>query len=462
MSNFSLHISSPQTEDRQFSAADLRRRRYRLAILSSHPVQYYSPFFRRLAEQPEIDLTVLYCTLQGARTMSDPGFGMSFAWDIPLLDGYRYKVLRNYWPGRLNGFFSCINPGVVKELRKGIYDAVIIFGWGCLTNWLAFNGAALADIPWMLYGDTNVLKERGAKGLKPAIRRILLTRLFARTAAFLTSGGFNHAFYESMGAPSSRCFSAPMAIDNHRFAEGSKLARAHRKTVREKYGISPDLTLLLFSGKLVPRKRPQDILSALQILQVELPQLGAVFVGSGVLQKDLQEEAARRKIANVFFLGFRNQSEMPRVYACTDCLVLPSMAEPRGLVVNEAMACGLPVIVSDRTGVWGPGDIVREGESGFVYPCGDVSALAGAVRRLATDPGLRLRMGRRSYEIIQDFTYDRCTAGVLEALESVVTARHPQEQGKGRLPPLWSRRAQGNCRPRQLEPHLRKTALKDV
>ena len=422
-----LEENGTEPSNRLKSAASGVRPR-RLAILISHPVQYFSPLFRRLAEQPEIDLTVLYCSLQGAGTMNDPGFGVSFAWDIPLLEGYRYKALRNFWPGRLKGFFSCINPGVINELRKGAYDAVIIFGWGNLTNWLAFSGASLADVPWMLYGDTNVLKESGAKGLKPAIRRIFLTSLFRRTSAFLTSGGFNRAFYASMGVPATHCFWAPMVVDNESFAKGSKLAKASRIGVRELYGISPNMTLLLFSGKLVARKRPQDILRALRFLQAEFPLLGCLFAGEGVLRQRLQEETSRHKIANAFFLGFRNQSELPRIYACADCLVLPSVAEPRGVVVNEAMASGLPVIVSDRTGVWGPGDIVRDGENGFVYPCGDIRALAEAIRKLVNDPDLRLRMGKRSFEIIQGFTYEKCAGGILKALDSVVAVRHPQEQ----------------------------------
>jgi len=414
-------LEDPETEFRTPAKCGASGGRpYRLAVLLSHPVQYFSPLFRRLAEQPEIDLTVLYCSLQGARTMKDPGFGVSFAWDIPLLDGYRYKELRNCWRGQLKGFFSCINPGVVTELGRGTYDAVIIFGWGDFTSWLAFAGARLAGIPWMLYGDTNVLQEKTKKGLKSLLRKLILTTLFNNTFAFLASGSFNRAFYEGMGAPADRCFGVPMAIDNDSYVEGARLARARREETRAEYGIPPDLTLLLFSGKLAPHKRPQDLLEVLEILQADFPRLGAVLAGDGVLRESLQREAARRKIANVFFLGFRNQTELPQIYACADCLVLPSSTEARGLAVNEAMACGLPVIVSDRTGVWGPGDIARHGENGFVYPCGDVDALAEAIRKLALDPDLRQRMGRRSLEIIRDFGYEKCVGGILKALNSVV------------------------------------------
>lgn len=393
-------------------------RPYRLAILISHPVQYFAPLFRRLAEQPEIDLTVLYCSLQGATTMNDPGFGVSFAWDTPLLEGYRYKELKNYWHGDLKGFFSCINPGVISGIMKGAYDAIIIFGWGAFTYWLAFAGARLAGVPWMLFGDTNVLQEDGKRGFKGSLRKLLLTSLFDSTAAFLATGTFNRMFYERMGAPRTRCFDAPMGIDNDFYGRRAQIAKMHREEIRQRYGIPPDLTLLLFSGKLVSHKRPQDLLGALAVLQPHFPRLGVAFAGDGVLRNNLQSESARRKLANVYFLGFRNQSELPEIYASADCLVLPSSYEPKGLVVNEAMACGLPVIVSNRTGVWGPGDILRDGENGFVYPCGNINALAEAVQKLGADHGLR-RMGERSLEIIRDFGYERCVKGILNALNHV-------------------------------------------
>lgn len=351
--------------------------------------------------------------------MKDPGFGVSFAWDIPLLEGYRYKELKNYWSGQLKDFFSYINPGVIGELKNGPYDAVIIFGWGVFSYWLGFLGAKVAGIPFMLFGDTNVLQESRKSRLKSALRRLLLTSLFSNTAAFLATGSLNQAFYEAMNVPADRCFDAPMVIDNEFYMGRAREAREHRREIREKYGIPTELNLVLFSGKLVPHKRPHDLLSALRILQPAFPRLGVVFVGDGVLRKSLEQEVSWRAVSNVFFLGFRNQSELPEIYASADCLVLPSSIEPRGLVVNEAMACGLPVIVSDRTGVWGPGDILRNGENGFVYPCGSVHALADAIRRLTVDPDLCYRMGRRSQEIIQDFSYEKCVRGILDALSTL-------------------------------------------
>jgi glycosyltransferase involved in cell wall biosynthesis len=392
----------------------------RLAILISHPIQYFSPLFRRLARQPEIELTVLYCSLQGARPMRDPGFGVSFAWDIPLLEGYRYKALRNLWPGRLQGFFSCLNPGVINELRKGGYDAVMVFGWGSLATWMAFAGAKLAGMPWMIYGDIISLYEGRRRGPRQALRRGLLSALFGATGAFLVSGAFNRKFYELYGIPAERCFHVPFTVDVSFFARRAREARQHRNEIRARLGIPADTVVFLFVGKLLKHKRPWDLLEAMQALGATTPNAAAVFAGEGELRPDLEARIAASGITGAFLLGFRNQRELPEIYATADALVLPSSSDNKPLVTNEAMACGLPVIVSDRTGVWGPGDIVRDGENGFVYPCGDVGALAEAMRKLANDPDLRRRMGRRSGEIISDFGYETCVAGILEALETIV------------------------------------------
>lgn len=396
-----------------------RNHAIRLAIVVTHPIQYFTPMFRRLAERPEIELTVLYADLMGTKPFQDPGFGQTFAWDVPLLEGYRCKVLRNYRPERVEGFFSFLTPGIVTEISKERYDAVVIFGWGHLTCWLAFLTSRLRGIPWMLYGDTISIYENDKTGLMRAVRKRLLRSLFRRTAAFLVTGTFNRRFYELYGAGARRCFEVPLAIDDQSFTGKADSARARREEIRAAYGIPSDVLLLLFVGKLLPRKRPQDMLAVLKAYQSQLPQLGLAFVGDGSLMGQLKSAAATQQIENVFFLGFQNQSVMPNLYGAADIFVLPSSYDNKPLVVNEAMACGLPVIVSDRTGVWGPDDIVRDGENGLVYRCGDIAALGQAVQRLALDSELRRRMSRRSIEIIQNYGYDRCVDGVLKAVQFI-------------------------------------------
>lgn len=407
----------------KLESVDGAQQPYRLALVISHPVQYFSPLFRRLAEHPVIDLTVLYCSLRGAQSMRDPGFGVSFAWDVPLLEGYHYKELKNYGWKKSKGFFSCINPGVVTELKEGSYDAGIVFGWGALTAWLAYASARIAAVPWMIYGDSTALDENRRHRPTQALRRVLLRILFGSTDAFLVSGAFNRKFYELYGVPPEKCFDVPFAVDVSFFARRAEAARRRRNEIRARFGIPHDKVLFLFVGKLLKRKRPQDLLEATKVLRATTPNAAAVFVGDGELRPSLEAQISAAGIPGTHLLGFRNQSELPEIYAMADAFVLTSSCDPKPLVTNEAMACGLPVVASDRTGVWGPGDILRDGENGFVYPCGDVRALAEVLGRLAKDAGLRRRMGRRSFQIVQDFTCEKCVDGILKALNSAVVSR---------------------------------------
>ena len=397
-------------------------RRFRLAMVVSHPIQYFAPLFRRLNQEPQIDLTVFYASLRGARAYKDTDFDKTIAWDIPLLDGYQYEQLRSYGTAELRGFLKCTAPGIVSRIQRREHDAIIVFGWGNLTSWLVFAAAQKAGIPWMLYGDSNAIYECEKAWPKRIVRKFLLERLFRSTAAFLVTGTLNSRFYGSFDVSPDRCFSVPLAIDNEYFSRRADEGRQRREQIRASYGIPSNLLLLIFVGKLVPRKRPQDVLRALKTLQSRLPHLGVAFVGDGILRSSLESEAVRQSINNVFFLGFRNQAELPNIYAASDIFVLPSYHDPKPLVTNEAMACGLPVVASDRTGIWGLDDILKDGDNGFVYPCGDLGRLKEAIYRLAVDSGLRQHMGRQSFKIIQSFSYDQCVAGILKAL-SFVTHR---------------------------------------
>jgi glycosyltransferase involved in cell wall biosynthesis len=387
----------------------------RLAVLLSHPVQYFSPLFKELASRPEIDLTVIYCSLGGAEAHFDPEFGRTVKWDLPLLEGYRYKVLRSVWPGKVEGIFGYFAPGVLREIKAANFDAVVVFGWSSLTCWLGFLKAALSHIPWMLYGDSNAAYERDKTGLRTRLRNWALDALFRRTAALLVSSSQNRRFYSIHGVPDAKCFDVPLVVNNDLFRTTAVQARTKDREIRARHGIPEGATVLLFVGKLLPRKRPSDVLDVVENLRNECPDLAALIVGEGPLRQELAAQVERRQLSKVLLLGFRNQSELPEIYAIADIFLLPSSLEPVGLAVHEALACGLPAIVSDRTGVWGPGDVVRDGQNGIVYRCGNLRALTEAVRKLALDVELRRRMGRRSSEIIGDFSLARSANGIAKA-----------------------------------------------
>jgi glycosyltransferase involved in cell wall biosynthesis len=383
---------------------------HRVAVVASHVIQYQAPFFRLLAAEPSLDVEVVFCSTDGARVYRDAEMQTTFRWDLDLLGGYRHRFLRNFGFGE--GYTRLINPGIVPALLRR-YDAVIFFlGWGTITSLLGIAACRLRGTPVLLFGDSSFPPP--VRGLASRLRARMLRAIFRATDRFLVSGVLNADYYRHYGVDETRFHLVPWAIDNARFEEGSRFAPGEREDLRARFGIGADQLAIVFSGKLLPRKDPMTLLRAVDAMR-HRDRAAVIFLGNGELREEL-ESFARERNLNVRFAGFVNQTELPKHYAMTDVFVLPSLDDPRATVVNEAMASGLPIVITDRCGP--AGDIVRHGENGFVIAPGDVPALASHLDALAADPELRARMSRRSREIIGTWDYTRGVQGVLEALQS--------------------------------------------
>lgn len=384
---------------------------YRLAVVASHVVQYQDPFYRRLAADPALDVTVLFCSDEGARTYLDRDMATSLRWDIDLLEGYEHRFLRNLGFG--HGFFRLINPGLLPALTRGRYDAVLFMtGWAWLSAWIGFAACRMAGVPFLLFGDSSFFDE--PRGVRARLAASVKRALFGMAGAFMISGRWNADYYRAHGADPQRFFPMPWAADNERFAGAARFEPGQREAMRARYGIRDDETAIVFSAKLIPRKDPMTLLRAVDRAQ-HRDQLAVVFLGDGELRPQL-EAFARERGLHAVFAGFINQTALPQHYAMGDVFCLPSLFEPRGTVINEAMAVGLPIITTNRCGP--AGDIVQHGENGFVFTPGDDAALAGALDAL-TDRELRRRMSERSRAIISTWNYDAGVAGVKQALAAV-------------------------------------------
>jgi glycosyltransferase involved in cell wall biosynthesis len=392
--------------------------RHRLAYLVSHPIQYQVPLLQKLAAHPQITLHVYYMDDAGARRRRDPEFGVPVQWDIPLLEGYTWTLLRNRspWP-EADYPFRFVHPAIVGVLGRERYDALIVHGYAHVTEWLAFLGARRSGTPILLRGESTLLGRR-----PPAVaaaKRLTLGALLPRIHGALAIGTLNREFYLAYGVPDDRIFWVPYAVDNARFRAEAARWQPSRPALRAALGLPPDLPVVLYAGKLIPRKRPLDLLEAYARIAADHP-AALVLLGEGMERPRLEAAIARHGLPHVRITGFVNLSEIGRYYAAADVLVLPSEYEPWGLVLNEGMCFGLPVVASDAVGA--APDLVRAEDNGFVYAAGDVAALAHALRRLLGDPALRARMGARSREIVAGFSYDADVDGILEALRRVTAA----------------------------------------
>ncbi|MHB8640559.1 MAG: glycosyltransferase family 4 protein [Candidatus Acidiferrales bacterium] len=400
-------------------------KKLRVLLLCAHPTQYGSPMWRLIAQRSEMDILVAYCSLQGAESHMDPGFGVQVAWDVPLLDNYPWVQLKNCSPRPVtHKFFGLINPGVWRLIRSGRFDAVAIFtGYMCATFWIAAVAAKVSGASLIFGTDAHNLNPRDQRSWKIRVKRHLWPRLFRLADIVIAPSSGTLALMRSLGIPPERVMLMPYVVNNEWWDENIK--RVDRVAVRRNWNIPADAPVVLFCAKLQPWKRPQDLLRA--FASANVPGSYLVYAGDGAMRNALEAESNRLDISDrTRFLGFVNQSTLPQVYCGSDLLVLPSEYEPFGLVVNEAMLCGRGVIVSDRVGA--KFDLIREGETGFVYPCGDIETLAKLLQDTLSDRDALQRYGEAARQRMTEWSpqayVDSFVEGVRRALNLHDSARH--------------------------------------
>lgn len=392
--------------------------RRKLAIVSTHPIQYYSPVFRALAQSQRLDVRVFYTWSQSAQgSVYDSGFGTSVEWDLPLLEGYDYRfvdnVAKNPGPHHFRGL---VTPTLAKVIQDWQPDAVLVYTWNSHSHLQAlrhFKG----KVPVLFRGDSTLIDERA--WWRALLRRIFLTWVYKHVDVAIAVGSNNRDYFAWCGLPLSRIAVAPHSVDTVRFSSESTVHDSRAAEWRRALFIAPDATVILFAGKLQPKKAPFLLLSAFENLNN-----GAhlIFVGNGELEFDLVERAAT--VANVHFMPFQNQSIMPAVYRLGDIFVLPSQGpeETWGLALNEAMASGRAVIASSKVG--GARDLILEGENGWTFASGNSAALEDVLCRACLQGRNQLHaMGRRAQELSADWSTEESARRIGEAvLDAFVVA----------------------------------------
>jgi glycosyltransferase involved in cell wall biosynthesis len=391
------------------------RRLPRLAVVLSHPIQYYSPWFQWLRERTDLNFRVFYLWDFGVAIRRDPQFRTEFKWDVDLLGGYDSEFVPNRsarpGPDHFRGFD---NPRLTARLAEWRPEAVLMFGYKWLSHLRAIGWARRRRVPLIFRGDSHLL---GRPSPRP-VARFLLRQLYGRFAAFLPVGQANRDYFAAFGVPSPRMFFAPHAVDRRRFDPADPAAGAAASALRSEFGIAPGSRVVLFAGKFTPAKQPRELLEA--FLSLDRRDAVLVLAGDGEEKPALQAAAANSP--RVRFLPFANQSEMPARYRIADLFALPSRGfyETWGLAVNEAMHLGVPALVSDRVGC--QRDLVTEGETGWVFPAENGGLLRerlGAALDALADPGFRARRREAVLERISHYTYEQTTAGLLAALASL-------------------------------------------
>lgn len=388
----------------------------RLAYLVSHPIHYQAPLLRMIAAEPDIALTVFFQSDYLLRPEVDPDYGVEVDWQADLIGGFDHVFLPRIGRDNHPSFFRPWTYGFWKRLIDGRFDALWVHGYGRFDNILAILVGRLLGLRVLVRDEVTAdSKPRGL--LRRALKRLFLTALRGLCDGFTTIGTLNAAYYRAQGVPADRLFLVPYAVDNRFFRENVARVRRDGPDLRLELGIDTDAPVILFVARLLDIKRPETLLAAYAQI-ADMAELGhpyLVLVGDGPMREALAAEARRLGLSRICMPGFQGQARLPAYYAMADLFVLPSQREPWGLVVNEAMASGLPAIVSDQVGC--RADLVREGETGLITPAGDADALADALRRVLLDrPGMAA-MGRAAQARMESWDYTADLRGLRRALQ---------------------------------------------
>jgi glycosyltransferase involved in cell wall biosynthesis len=396
----------------------------RIAILASHPIQYFVHLYRQLTDHPEFRIKAFYACRLGTQNFYDPDFGRVINWGKDLLEGYEHEFLTDQPPDNPPSPLR-IAQSIQARLDTFRPDAVCVPGYASSLAWSATLWCRRRGIPTLLYGDSNANLEPQKPWLSQTCKHIFLPTFFSTISGFLTQSDANEAFYRLYGVPAGKMHRVPMLLpDPEIFAPATQAAQRHRWQFRATHAIPKEAVVCLFVGKLITSKRPMDILHALHHLRrtSNMPQIWALYVGDGNLRRPLEEATRHLGISNALFMGFQNLRELPACLSAADMLVHPCAQEKYGMVLAEAASMGLPIIAHAHAGAVGTTAVARPGVNALTRTTSDTKVLAEDISRLAQDESLRSRMGEQSLRIIEAMR-GQFTSGFTSAVDAVTKRR---------------------------------------
>jgi glycosyltransferase involved in cell wall biosynthesis len=385
----------------------------KLAIISSHPIQYNTPLFALMAAKGEFDLRVFYTWGEDAlKPKYDPDFGKVIEWDIPLLNGYSYQFMKNVAkrPGS-HHFFGIDNPHLIHEIEKWGADVVWIWGWSFKSH-LKVIRYFDEKIPVWFRGDSTLLDEAKGFALKTLMRGVLLNWIYSHVDTAFFVGENNKKYFLKFGLKEKQLVHAPHVVDVDRFATWNDHDTLKLETWKTELGIKPDDFVILFAGKFEPKKNPNFIISLCK--QLKSDRFKFVMVGNGVLESEINEAAKLDK--RIIVLPFQNQTRMPMTYRLGDVFVLPSVGpgETWGLAMNEALACGIPVFGSNKCG--GSIDLIDD-SCGLIFGPHEVTAVVERLNALWSDKNQLKEMKQNATKRAQEFHYNKVVDAVNQQMQ---------------------------------------------
>ena len=400
---------------------------HRITIVAPTCFYYQAPLFRALALDDRIDLSVVFCTEEGVSgTDIKSAYGVDEAWGEreQLLGGYKSKFLKNNAPqgSYLKSIIGLFNLGIWDEVKRDRPDAVGIMSWMNPTWWLTILACLRFRIPILFMTDANADAESMTSVWKTWMKRVILSDILFRFASgFLCAGTANRQLYRDYRVPEEKLYSFAYSWGYESLIEQSKLLQGKKAGLRAEYGLPQDAIIALYCGRFSAEKGSLELVDAFK--DVSNPRKALVLVGDGRLRSQMLQSAASNGIDSIYFMGFQRREDIAKFYSLADLLVLPSLKETWGMVVNEGLCFSLPIVVSDQVG--SGVDLVKHGVNGYVFPAGDIPALAEGIANLVDLPeDVRLEMGEKSWNIINDWSGRDIASVLVEYFQSDGSKTH--------------------------------------
>ena len=362
------------------------RKKQKLLVLQTHPIQYYAPIYQTLAHRDKIDIVVIYLTDAGSKSHFDPGFNREIKWDIDLLSGYRYRLLQPNSSINNRNFWTKHDPNLIDLIKEEMPNLILLYGYSSRMNWDAWRYAQKHGIKLLYTSDSNARIDSFKTKLHSWVKKIIVSRFFKSIDYFLCPSDANKEYLIKYGVLPTKIIWSPFAIEVARFS------KARKSTARQ--------FSFIWVGKLIERKRCEDYLTALKILKTENLNFKALLVGDGPLAEALTPIiSSLQNSDHLVKYDFINQSAMPEILSSAEILVFTSENEPYGLIATEASACGCALVIADKIGCIGTLGAAQPNINALIYPCRDVFKLTNCMRSLLQDKNKLNTMQTKSLEI---------------------------------------------------------------
>ncbi len=405
-----------------------------MAIISEKVMPYRCALYRKLAEFEDIYLDVIFLDRWGLEERYDPTMGARYSWGESVLQGFNYQFVENKSGVKVTytgadktekearlgtfgaiiyyfrTFFGLVNFGLPRLIRSGRYDVVIIENYSSISSLLGALYARLGGALVFLRGEA--VRRRNQSRFLLMLKKIYLGVIFKIYDGFMYSCSANKSYYLYYGAKSEFLYFVPSAVDSSFF---SPEQRTNFFSGRASLGIPQDDVVFLGVGRMVPRKNWSEAIEAFAIFLNSFPGGTLVLVGDGPERDDLSFKIGGKIEGKVIFAGFKNQNEILDYYEAADIVVQSSSYDPSPKVLNEALAFGLPMIVSDAVGT--AGDVCIDKNNGIVYPAGDVKGLAEAMLNLAKNPDMRRQYSESSLRLRDEWSLQAGAENIVKAVK---------------------------------------------